>query len=48
MKNFNFLKHYQKLQQYIMYDELIDLKFAVIGYSKTDKSSFWNLALTMV
>lgn len=29
-----------------MFDELIELGFATIGYSKTDPSTFWNLALT--
>ncbi len=46
MNNFNFLINMQKLQFGIMYDNLIDLEFAIIGYSKTDKSAFWNLALT--
>jgi ribosomal protein S18 acetylase RimI-like enzyme len=48
MNNFNFLQKYQGLQHTIMYDELIDLGFAVIGYSKTDPYAFWNLALTNV
>lgn len=46
MTNFQFLQKYQKLQYSIMYDELIDLSFAVIGYSKIDPSPFWNNALT--
>jgi hypothetical protein len=46
MNNFNFLQKYQKLQYTIMYDELDALGFATIGYSKTDGSPFWNLALT--
>lgn len=45
MDNFNFLQKYFHLQHTIMYDELIDLNFATIGYSKTDSSPFWNLAL---
>ena len=28
-----------------MYDELVTLGFATVGYSKTDSSPFWNLAL---
>ena len=46
MNNFNFLQKYQILQHTIMYDELIMLDIATIGYSKTDSSPFWNLALT--
>lgn len=46
MGNFNFLQKYQKLQHAIMYDELIDIGFAVVGYSETDPYAFWNLALT--
>lgn len=46
MNNFEFLKKYQKLQYTIMFDKLIDLDFAIISYSKTDKTSFWNNALT--
>jgi len=41
----DFLKKYQRLQYGIMFDDLIDLDFASIGYSNTDQSSFWNLAL---
>lgn len=44
--NFTFLKTYQKLQYSIMFDKLIELGFAVVGYSKTDNSVFWNNALT--
>lgn len=44
--NFSFLQKYQQLQNFIMYDELIDLGYAVIGYSYTDSSTFWNNALT--
>jgi len=28
-----------------MFDELTEFDFATVGYSKTDKSSYWNLAL---
>lgn len=45
MTNYDFLKKYQELQYSVMFDELIKLDFASIGWSKTDKSSFWNLAL---
>lgn len=46
MNNFYFLQKYQKLQYTIMYDGLVTLGFATVGYSKTDGSAFWNLALT--
>lgn len=46
MKNFDFLKKMQQLQDGIMYDGVIDLDFASIGFSKTDKSEFWNTAIT--
>ena len=29
-----------------MFDDLIDLEFATVGYSKIDKSPFWNFELT--
>lgn len=45
MINYEFLRKYQQLQQGITIDKLIDLDFASIGYSQTDKSSFWNLAI---
>ncbi|OGD79618.1 hypothetical protein A2368_02695 [Candidatus Collierbacteria bacterium RIFOXYB1_FULL_49_13] len=44
--NYAFLQKYQRLQLSVMFDDLIDLEFATIGFSKTDPSSFWNLALT--
>lgn len=43
--NYAFLKKYQQLQYGVMYDELFDLGFATLGYSKTDTSTFWNVAL---
>ena len=43
--NFVFLQKYQQLQYGIMYDELYDIGFAMLGYSKTDASTFWNVAL---
>ena len=46
MDNFNFLRKHQQLQYTIMFDKLIDLGFAMVGYCKGDDSSFWNLALT--
>lgn len=46
MTNFEFLQKYIKLQEEIMFDEIIDLGLATIGCSKTDKSGFWNNALT--
>lgn len=41
----DFLKKYLKLQSGVMFDELINLNFASIGYSKTDRTTFWNYAL---
>lgn len=46
MNNFLFLQEYLQLQYTIMFDRLINLGFATVGYCKTDKSAFWNLALT--
>lgn len=46
MDNYDFLLKYQKLQRTVMFDEIIDLGFAKIGLSKTDKTSIWNFALT--
>lgn len=45
MNNYDFLKKYQKLQYTVMFDELKELGFATVGWSKSDKSSYWNLAL---
>ena len=45
MSNFNFLKNYQRLQYGIIFDEITNLSFALVGYCKIDKSSFWNFAL---
>lgn len=45
MTNYEFLKKYQKLQDTVMFDALTDFGFASVGWSNTDKSSFWNLAL---
>lgn len=45
MDNFGFLQKHQRLQYTIMFDKLIDLGFATVGYCETDKSPFWNLAL---
>lgn len=46
LTNFAFLQKYQRLQYSIDFDELIDVNFAIIGYSKIDTSSYYNLALT--
>lgn len=46
MNNYSFLRKYQELQHTVMYDKLIELDFARIGYCKLDKSRFWNFALT--
>lgn len=45
MDNFGFLQKYQKLQSGIMFDGIINLDFASIGYCEIDKSPFWNFAL---
>lgn len=45
MTNYEFLRKYMALQYGIMYDDIIDYKFATIGYCEDDPSSFWNLAL---
>ncbi len=45
MTNYEFLKKYQRLQEGIAIDKIIDLGFASIGFSLKDKSSFWNLAI---
>lgn len=46
MTNYSFLRKYQELQYTVMYDKLIELDSARIGYCKLDKSTFWNFALT--
>lgn len=45
MKNNIFLDYYQHLQYQVMYQKLIDLEFASIGYCKTYDSSVFNFAL---
>ncbi len=45
MTNYQFLQTYIELQKDIMFDELLDLGFATVCYSKNDPSSFWNNAL---
>ncbi len=45
MNPIEFLRKYQQLQYNIMFDELINLRPAIIGYSKIDKTTFWNNAL---
>jgi len=46
MTNFEFLQKYIRLQNGIMFYEVVDLRFASVGYSLTDKSGYWNNALT--
>lgn len=45
MINYDFLQKYNKLQRLVMYDEVFDLGFATVVYSKSDKSGYWNNAL---
>lgn len=45
MTNFSFLQKYLQLQNAVMYDRIINLDFATVGYCETDPSPFWNLAL---
>ena len=45
MNNSDFLKKYLQFQNSVTFDELIDLGFALIGYSKVDTSEYWNMAL---
>lgn len=46
LSNYDFLRRYQELQLGIVFDELFNLDFAVISYSKTNDSYYWNGALT--
>lgn len=41
-----FLAIYQELQYKVMFDQLIDLCFSRIGFCETDRTTFWNYALT--
>lgn len=45
MGNFDFLRKYQRLQNGIMYDKVIDLGFATVTYCGIYDSDFWNNAL---
>lgn len=45
-KNFELIKKYIELQKDIMFDEVKNLGFAIVGTSKTDSSTFWNQAIT--
>ena len=45
MSNYDFLRQYQQLQKDVMFNNIIDLSFALISYSKEEKSTFWNWAL---
>lgn len=46
MNYFNFLQDYLRLQNTVMFVKLIRLVNSTIAYSKTDKSMYWNNALT--
>lgn len=43
--NYDFLRKFQEMQLGITFDDIINLNFAVVSYSKTDKSAYWNYAL---
>ena len=45
MSNTLFIKKYQELQRGVLFDQLIELGFATISYSKIDKTTFFNNAL---
>ena len=45
MDNFTFLQNYQELQKDVMYNEIIDLGFAKVGFCEIEKSFFWNNAI---
>ncbi len=45
MNNFEFLRKYEQLQSGIMFDKILDLEFATIGFCENDSGSFWNRAL---
>jgi len=38
MDNFTFLQNYQELQKDVMYNEIIDLGFAKVGFCEIEKS----------
>ena len=42
MTNYDFIKKYSELQRGIMFDELTNVGFGLLGYCKNDPSSFWN------
>lgn len=44
MTNAQVLRNYIQLQKDIMFDELFELDFATVCYSKNDPSPFWNNA----
>lgn len=46
LSNYDFLRLYQELQLGIVFDELFNLDFAVVSYSKTNDSYYWNGSLT--
>lgn len=41
-----FLRKYQELQYKVMFDQIIDLDFAQLGFCELDKTTFWNYAVT--
>lgn len=45
MSNYQLLQTYLELQKGIMFDDIFDLGFALVGYCENDHSSFWNNAL---
>ena len=46
MNNHDFLLKYIELQTDIMYNQVLDLGYALVTYSRTDTSPFWNLSIT--
>ena len=45
MHHSQLLHNFLKLQEAVVFDRLIELPFATIGYSKKDTSVYWNFAL---
>ncbi len=46
MNNYKFLREYLDLQKGIVFDELLDLPFATVGYNKNDSAVNLNFTLT--
>ena len=42
MTNYQLLQSYVELQHGIMFDEILDLGFAIVCCNDNDPSSFWN------